>query len=90
MSNRRRFTIALALINLAVAWGAMAFVPKVPPNGTSASSRALFQIKMFFLTHDWSAIFAIVAMTVLLTVAIGLILSSYGKLPTQTRDSYEL
>jgi uncharacterized membrane protein len=74
--------MALAMINLVVAWITMALLPK-----DSATyifrSEAEKTFKKFVLTFDWSMIFMIVGMSVLVTVSLWLILSSYGKLPSE-------
>ena len=81
MTNRAKFKTALAALNLVVAWAAMAYLPK---DNTSFSYRSEVEraLKQFFLSFDWSMIFMIVGMSVLVTVALWLILSSYGKLPS--------
>ena len=82
MSSREKFKIALAMINLFIAWITLAFLPRV---GASYSYRSEKErlFKKFFLSFDWSMVFMIVGMSVLVTFSVWLILSSYGKLPDE-------
>jgi len=72
--------MALGIVNVVVVWMAMAFLPK---DNASYTAQSAFErkIEIFFSTKDWSMIFTIVGMSVFLTIALWLILSSYDSLP---------
>jgi len=78
--NRAKFVRALVIINLAVGWAAITFLPKVTASFTYQSPLGR-TIKGFLYRIDWSMVFAIVGISALLSVALWLTLSSYKKLP---------
>ena len=82
MSDRGKFKMALAMINLLVAWIAAAFLPRVSLS-YSYQSAAEKAFKKFIFSFDWPMIFKIVGISVFVTVSVWLILSSYGKLPSE-------
>lgn len=69
------------MINLAVGWIAMAILP-VGSYSYAYESELERVVKKFLSQFDWSKVFMVICISSLFTLALWLILSSYGKLPS--------
>ena len=81
MSKRSKLLTSLLLVNVAAFAAAWGFFPK-----KSGGYLWRSQVEWFFVSRNWEPITVVMCVSGLLTLAIYLMLDSFGKLPLKAKD----